>query len=158
MILQVGASDQGIKIDSVMSFMYKIWKKVFIDEKFSIFTYEKHIEDLVQFMKNNRDEFDACVYNLMTKFSDSFDFDHIFVDEGQDWFQSEVDILRHIYGHKNIVVAHGVAQLTRNFYEGKSREVSWQRGLPKSENQQHLLNSVLEPLKKGQDVKTEQKI
>jgi len=143
MILQVGASDQGIKIDSVMSFMHKIWKKVFIDEKFSIFKYEKHIEDLVQFMKNNRDEFDACVYNLMTKFSDSFDFDHIFVDEGQDWFQSEVDILRHIYGHKNIVVAHGVAQLTRNFYEGKSREVSWQRGLPKSENQQHLLKRAL---------------
>jgi len=42
-----------------------------------------------------------------------FNWDHILVDESQDWFEDERDILYKLYGTERIVLADGVDQFTR---------------------------------------------
>lgn len=44
---------------------------------------------------------------------DSFNWDYILVDEGQDWPEDERDILFHVFGPNRCIVADGVDQLAR---------------------------------------------
>ncbi|MCA1197853.1 hypothetical protein K9B35_07730 [Sphingomonas sp. R647] len=50
---------------------------------------------------------------LRTREPDLFLFDHVLIDEGQDWPPSEVEIIRSIFGPERIVVADGIDQLVR---------------------------------------------
>lgn len=42
-----------------------------------------------------------------------FVWDHILIDEAQDWTDEERDFLRAVYGHKRLVLMDGLAQLVR---------------------------------------------
>jgi hypothetical protein len=67
-----------------------------------------------------------------------FGFDYVFIDEAQDWMDSERDFIRKIYGEENIVLADGLEQLVR-------RQIScdWSVGLPKAKRyNQHLGRSL----------------
>ena len=41
-------------------------------------------------------------------------WDYVFIDESQDWPENERDLIFHLYGEKNIVIADGVDQLARS--------------------------------------------
>ena len=43
-----------------------------------------------------------------------FAYDHVFVDEGQDWPESEIAILRALYPPERLVIADGVDQFVRD--------------------------------------------
>lgn len=46
--------------------------------------------------------------------SRSLAWDHIFIDESQDWPEDERDLLYYLYGYKNVIAADGVDQLVRS--------------------------------------------
>ena len=59
-----------------------------------------------------------------------FRFDVVFVDEGQDWPDNEIEILRWLFGLKNIVVADGVDQYVRTRTDPRPDNGNgWDRGL-----------------------------
>ena len=147
MLLQIGCGDEGLQINSLMSFMYKIWKEcckphpLFLEKYLE--KYDENLDEILSLIKNDKHKFEEHILRLMEKKPAYFDFNYIFVDEGQDWRQKEVEILRSIYGHKNIIVAHGVAQLTRDFLDMKTKEVSWEKNVPADEYQLHPLKRAL---------------
>ena len=50
---------------------------------------------------------------LKSNHPDNFDFDYIFIDEGQDWPDEEISLLKLLYDIKTVAVADGVEQLVR---------------------------------------------
>ena len=55
-----------------------------------------------------------------------FDWDHVFVDEAQDWPEDERDLLHQLYASKGFVIADGRDQLVRG-----STNCDWTRGTPR---------------------------
>ena len=77
-----------------------------------------------------RDELAELLKAGATDGSEAMEFlelemDYCFIDEGQDWSESEQLIIKEIFGEKNIVVAHGKAQDTRG------QELHWDKNLGK---------------------------
>ena len=73
-------------------------------------------------------------------FPQDFRFDVVFVDEGQDWPDNEIEILRWFFGLQNIVVADGVDQYVRtrtNTRPGNTK--GWDRGLEPDSYVRHSL-------------------
>ncbi len=58
-----------------------------------------------------------------------YDFDIVFVDEGQDCPDDEVKIIRWLFGVKNIVIADGVDQYVREQSQS-NKKMGWDRSLP----------------------------
>jgi hypothetical protein len=67
-----------------------------------------------------------------------FDWDHILIDEAQDWTDDERDLLRAVYGHRRIAIADGMEQLVR-----RQTPCDWLRGLPRGEIVQRVLGDSL---------------
>lgn len=67
-----------------------------------------------------------------------FDWDHILIDEAQDWTDEERDVLRAVYGHRRIAIADGMEQLVR-----RQTPCDWLRGLPRAEVVQRVLGDSL---------------
>tara|TARA_Y100001935_G_C17299110_1_gene508012 strand:+ start:261 stop:2252 length:1992 start_codon:yes stop_codon:yes gene_type:complete len=143
MLLQIGSGDEGLQINSVMSFIYRIWRECCEDHPLFLEKYDENLDEIMNLIKNDKHKFEEHILRLMEKRPEYFDFNYVFIDEGQDWRQKEVEILRSIYGHKNIIVAHGIAQLTRDFLDMKTREVNWEKNVPVQEYQLHPLKRAL---------------
>ncbi len=57
-----------------------------------------------------------------------FDWDHVLIDEAQDWTDAERDLLVAVYGTRRIVLADGLVQLIR-----RHTSCDWMRGVAKRE-------------------------
>lgn len=57
-----------------------------------------------------------------------FDWDHVLIDEAQDWTDAERDLLIAVYGSRRMVLADGLVQLIR-----RHTSCDWMRGIAKSE-------------------------
>ena len=69
-----------------------------------------------------------------------FRFDVVFVDEGQDWPDNEIEILRWFFGLENIVVADGVDQYVRTRTNTRPGDTKgWDRGLEPDSYVRHSL-------------------
>lgn len=67
-----------------------------------------------------------------------FDWDHVLVDEAQDWTDAERDLLIAVYGSRRMVLADGLVQLIR-----RHTSCDWMRGVAKSERVvRHLGDSL----------------
>tara|TARA_Y100001970_G_scaffold35830_1_gene44268 strand:- start:110 stop:2227 length:2118 start_codon:yes stop_codon:yes gene_type:complete len=55
----------------------------------------------------------------------AFDFDYWFVDEGQDFKETEKNLLRKLFGIKNSVISIGKGQWTRDFQENNVTKNDW---------------------------------
>jgi hypothetical protein len=64
------------------------------------------------------------IEEIRSKDPESFDWDKIFVDEGQDWPRNEMMLLRRLYGTSKLVIADGIDQLIR-----QERNCDWLEGL-----------------------------
>jgi hypothetical protein len=61
---------------------------------------------------------------IRKKDPETFDWDRILVDEGQDWPHNEMELLRRIHGASRLIIADGVDQLVR-----QDRNCDWLAGL-----------------------------
>jgi len=67
-----------------------------------------------------------------------FAWDYVFIDEAQDWTDSERDFIRALYGVENLVLADGLEQLVR-----RQTPCNWSDGIPKAKlHNQHLGRSL----------------
>ena len=57
-----------------------------------------------------------------------FDWDHVLIDEAQDWADAKRDLLVAVYGSRRMVLADGLVQLIR-----RHTSCDWMRGLAKTE-------------------------
>ncbi|MFQ3215321.1 MAG: hypothetical protein ACI9C9_002867, partial [Marivirga sp.] len=105
----------GISIRTVMSFVY-IWlsklQVIDADEEQSFEDYANlcgHALDLINAGAISPDD----IQSIKVESSDKFDYDLLFVDEGQDWPQVEADLLKRLYAPQHICIADGIDQLVR---------------------------------------------
>jgi hypothetical protein len=73
------------------------------------------------------------VERLVAKQPQAFGWDHVFIDEGQDWPENERDLLRCLFSSGKFVIADGMDQLVRG------TECDWQAGLPPAASQRVFL-------------------
>ena len=71
-----------------------------------------------------------------------FDWDHVLIDEAQDWSDAERDFLAAVYGHRRIAIADGLEQLVR-----RQTRCDWLSGVPKAERAQRVLGDSLRMLR-----------
>ena len=117
--------DGGIRIDSAMAFVGRLLRKfgVVSDEKSFIEQYDQVCKQLAELFQDlPSDE----VRQLLSDDPEHFRFDHIMVDEGQDWMLAEIVILRHCYSAERFVIADGVDQFVRG------ARVEWTAGISSS--------------------------
>jgi hypothetical protein len=126
-ISQFDEKNGGIRIESLERFMYKLLGKykLYADREEIIEkggwnkVYPKLRDELAELLKAGAtDGLEAMEFLEL-------DMDYCFVDEGQDWSESEQVIVKEIFGEKNIVVAHGKAQDTRG------QELHWDKNIEK---------------------------
>jgi AAA domain len=71
-----------------------------------------------------------------------FAWDHVLVDEAQDWSNAERDFLRALYGHRRLVLADGIDQLVR-----RQTACDWIAGIPPVERANVPLGTSLRMLR-----------
>ena len=75
---------------------------------------------------------------MKARMPDRFDFDHVMIDESQDWTDAERDFLRAFYGARRLVVADGLEQLVR-----RQNTCDWFAGIASSQRtSRHLGRSL----------------
>ena len=66
------------------------------------------------------------------------EWDHVLIDESQDWSDAERDLILAAYGHKRLVLADGLAQLVN-----RKTACNWLARVPKAEHEYHILGDSL---------------
>lgn len=90
-------------------------KKNFLDN------YENLLQELNGYLNEcllTEEEIEKTKFDL-----DELNWDLVFIDESQDWYPEERDILYKLYGAQNFVIAYGSHQLIR-----KSKTIDWSKG------------------------------
>jgi superfamily I DNA and RNA helicase len=114
----------GIRIDSVMSFIGRVlnhFKLIAPGEDF-LASYEANCATLADLLGSG-DISAEDVAAMKRNDAPEFAFDHVFIDEGQDWPESEIAILRALYPPERLVIADGVDQFVRDSV------ADWQSGV-----------------------------
>ena len=117
----------GIAIDTAHAFFGRVMRQLGIIETYDGFLerFREHKKALVEYLQSgavSRADLDA----LMKQYGTDFDWDLVFVDEGQDWPSDEIEILRHLYGAHRLIVSDGVDQYVRESV------ADWSQGIPKT--------------------------
>jgi hypothetical protein len=71
-----------------------------------------------------------------------FAWDHVFIDEAQDWTDAERDFLLRLFGHRRIAIADGIDQLVR-----RQTPCDWLTGIPSKERINRVLDDSLRMLR-----------
>jgi hypothetical protein len=82
--------------------------------------------------------------DLIAENRERFDWDHVLVDEAQDWTDDERDLLIAAYGSRRLVLADGLVQLIR-----RQTSCNWLRDVPKNER---ILSHLGESLRMQRNV------
>jgi hypothetical protein len=117
--------DGGIVVDTVMSFVYS-WLsalKLLDEEDFDLERYPALLEEVTEMMAQDAITPEDIEVARQAK-PYKFDFDQVFIDEAQDWPATERDLVSHLYGFKNLVVADGIDQLVRG------ARIEWDDAVP----------------------------
>lgn len=129
MEINQGFSDRKIRIETVHWFMGKILRESGIcegEDPYFFENYRSYLEDLLEHIRGGAFSKD----DIETTDPESFSWDYIMVDEGQDWPAIEREVLFSLYGHRRFVVADGYDQLVR-----QGSKSDWRRGLYIKESQ-----------------------
>ena len=117
----------GIKIWTIHKLLYRLAKDMGIDTYRFLDRFEQIKDEIIGHIDNElftSNDFQE----LRLGNREIYDFDIIFIDEGQDWPDDEIKIFRWMFGLKNIVIADGVDQIVRkNLAQGK--KFGWDRNL-----------------------------
>ena len=72
--------------------------------------YESLLKDLLDLLKvADQEDIDKIKTNLL-----ELNYQYVFIDESQDWYAEEKDILYTIFGSENCIISYGSHQLLRN--------------------------------------------
>jgi hypothetical protein len=99
--------------------------------------YESVKADLLEMLRSGA----LTHYDVRQKRGDRvgvFFYDHVFIDEGQDFADDERDLLVALFGHENLVVSEGAGQLVR-----RATPTDWRGTLKKNEIHVHTCISCL---------------
>jgi hypothetical protein len=115
----------GIAIDTVHAFFGRVMRQLGIIDSYEGFLddFVEHKVALLDYLQSgtvSRKDLDT----LMKQHGAEFDWDLVFVDEGQDWPADEIAILRHLYGPERLTVSDGVDQYVRESVADWSQGVS----------------------------------
>jgi hypothetical protein len=120
-----------IQIQTVYSFFHAVLRALGLisgNEEDFLLRYEA-VKDEALAMLNTGAVTPQDVAKLIAEQPLAFGWDHVFIDEGQDWPGNERDLLRHFFPRRPFVVADGIDQLVRG------TECDWQAGLPAGASQ-----------------------
>ncbi|MET3414546.1 RNA helicase [Methylobacterium sp. 1030] len=126
----------GVAIETVHGFIRQLMLKLGVIDCREGFLdgYETHKSTLLHYLLSGTVTGDDLAETIRSD-ATQFDWDLVFVDEGQDWPGDEIAILNAVYGPKRLVVSDGVDQYVRNSV------ADWTSSLSKGE-------SKVRPLKK----------
>lgn len=108
-------AEGGIKVDTVMSFMYSWFRNLqFLDddEDLSYENYEQNCETVRELIMGNGEQEDE-ISKIKSGNDEKYDFDFVFVDEAQDWPKPEAELLKVLYTPNTICLADGIDQFLR---------------------------------------------
>lgn len=129
----------GISISTIHSLIGKLRQKMDISGDDFFNRYEDIKKGILDRIKH-----EAVTQENVEQYKRSspqnFLFDLVFVDEGQDWPDNEIEILRWFFGLENIVVADGVDQYVRTSTITRPNNANgWDRGIEPESYVRHSL-------------------
>lgn len=138
MAIPSSVEDGGIEIRTVMSFLYRWFAKFHLleEEEQDYSKYPDLCNAAVEMIESGAVSAED-IESIIAEEPDKFDFDQVFVDEGQDWPQGEISLLKALYGSDSLCVADGIDQYTRG------QRADWQAGTPRKERKTQGLGTCL---------------
>lgn len=146
-----GIDTYTVQIQTLHSFFIQLMKALKIETskifgyRFDI-EYKRALEELKELVINIMDSSDIKCLKADNQYA--IDWDYILIDEGQDWPNTEKEILFRIYGLSNIIVADGIDQFSRGFIKQNwGRDISendkFEKGFKMGQRQHpYLVNFV----------------
>ena len=134
-----GVPEDVIRVDSVVEYLTTVLLALGIStpsprsEQFAFSAYEQALRTVCARLKEGDEVLRAQVDELLREQPEEFGWDHVMIDEAQDWVDAERDLIRAFYGHQRLVLADGVDQLVR-----RQTICDWRSGVPRDE--QYLLS------------------
>jgi hypothetical protein len=128
-----------IQIQTVYSFFRSALQGLSIlsnDDDF-LTHYEGLVGEALSYLRNETIT-QVDIDKLVQDRTEAFSWDYIFIDEAQDWFEDERDLLRALYPANTFVIADGGDQLVR-----RNASCNWRQGLPASIQQAFTLKKCL---------------
>lgn len=109
-----GVEGGGVAVETVHGFIGRLMMKLGIIADYSGFLddYDRHKASLLDYLRSGAVTPEDLAAMMRTDATD-FDWDLVFVDEGQDWPGDEIAILNAVYGPRRLVVSDGVDQYVR---------------------------------------------
>jgi len=106
----------GIEIGTVHSFFLKLFIEFDILDSpgnFDINKFEKYKNEFLELLSGGAIN-DSDIEKYKKKNPEDLQWDLIFIDEGQDWPENEIKIIRSLYSPSSMVIADGVDQFVRS--------------------------------------------
>ena len=110
-----GSDDAGgIRVETVMTLVGRVLQRFDLlrEDEDLLAEYAARARTLAELLASG-DISEEDLAELRRREPDLFRFDHVLIDEGQDWPPSEIEIIRSVFGPERIVVADGIDQLVR---------------------------------------------
>lgn len=128
----------GVAIETVHGFIGRLMLKLGVIDDYEGFLadYDAHKENLLNYLRSATVTAED-LGEMMRADATEFDWDLVFVDEGQDWPRDEIAILNAVYGVTRLVVSDGVDQYVRDSV------ADWTSGLPKGDSRTRRLKTCL---------------
>ncbi len=123
---------KGMSVKTIHSFMRQWMIGLGVIEKKTdnfLEKYENTKEQTIELIDNGVIQ-DNDIEKCKRKYSRELMWDLLFIDESQDWPETERDLLYKFYSHHNIVIADGVDQLVRS-----NDPINWRLGITNKESQ-----------------------
>ncbi len=110
-----GVEKGGVAIETVHGFIGRLMMKLGVIDSYDGFLedYQAHKETLLSYLSSGTVTQDDLA-SIMQVDATNFDWDLVFVDEGQDWPSDEIAILNALYGANRLVISDGVDQYVRD--------------------------------------------
>nr|WP_240950211.1 AAA family ATPase [Novosphingobium sp. ERN07] len=128
----------GVAIETVHGFIGRLMLKLGVIDCYDGFLddYDAHKESLLNYLRSGAVTSDDLGAIMRTDATE-FDWDLVFVDEGQDWPGDEIAILKAVYGPTRLVVSDGIDQYVRDSV------ADWTLDLSKVESRTRRLKKCL---------------
>mgnify|MGYP001244659851 FL=1 len=128
----------GVAIETVHGFIGRLMLKLGVIDCYDGFLddYDAHKESLLDYLRSGAVTSDDLGAIMRTDATE-FDWDLVFVDEGQDWPGDEIAILKAVYGPTRLVVSDGIDQYVRDSV------ADWTLDLSKVESRTRRLKKCL---------------
>lgn len=123
--------EKAVNIMTLHSFFYNLFVSLRLIEKG-----DNLFDEDSKYLKNIHDLKDICtlaktrgeIIELMHSNFELVDYDNVFIDEAQDWFEEERDLIRLLFQGRSIIVSDGQDQLVR-----RGTHCDWTSGLSRDQ-------------------------